>query len=352
MTKPLGKVITNFRSFASNLPQSAEVHAKPGVEFRFPRCLEKRANPMNFRDLEYVLAIAKHGQFSQAAAVCNVSQPALSNQIKKLEQELGCELFLRLSGEVRLTECGKGVVKIAERILNDAQLLKDTASQFSDPEATPFKIGMTPTLAPYLTQFFAELFRVLFPNMTVVMIEDLPHSMLRMVAEHELDTALVAEINHAGDLDFTSIWNEPLFLAMRQAHPLSRLTSIRPEDVPEHDFIRLPYSFGYELETRLPSPGRASRIGKMFDLSALRFETVCRHVCYSDDCTIVSALAAEQFKRDNWPMSFVPFDGPGNVRNLGAATRRNCPRKPLLEKIGHFIYQAPPAGVEPTFMKE
>lgn len=305
---------------------------------------------MNFRDLEYVIAIARCGQFSQAAALCNVSQPALSNQIKKLEHDLGVELFLRLSGEVRLTECGHRVVEIAERILKDAQLLKDTATQFRDPEAVPFKIGLTPTLAPYLTEYFADLFRTLFPTMKVVMIEDLPDNMLQMVEGHKLDLTLVAKSNHRESLDFTSMWSEPLYLAMRTGHPLSTLRSITPEEVPVHDFIRLPYAFGYDLETRLPEPERGNRPGKRFDLSALRFETVCRHVSHSDDCTIVSALAAEQFKRDNWPLSFVPFAGPGNLRNLGAASRKNCPRKPLLDKIGRYISMSPPEGVTPTFL--
>lgn len=306
-------------------------------------------SPMNFRDLEYILAVARAGQFSQAAVKCNVSQPALSNQIKKLELELGADLFLRLSGGVQLTDCGKRVLEIAERVLADAQLIRDTATEFRDPEAIPFKIGMTPTLAPYLTKYFAGLFKTLFPDMKVVLIEDLPQNMMAMVEDHRLDTALIAKTNFEGNLDFTSIWTEPLYLAMREDHPLSTLSSIAAEEVPAHDFIRLPHSFGYELEVRLPSPSSVSRIGKTFDLSALRFETVCRHVCHSDDCTIVSALAAAQFKRDGWPMSFVPFEGPGHLRDLGAVSRPNCPRKILLSKIGTYISKSPPEGVTPTF---
>lgn len=305
---------------------------------------------MNFRDLEYVLAVARAGKFSQAADMCNVSQPALSNQIKKLERELGADLFLRLSGGVQLTDCGKRVLEIAERVLADAQLIRDTAAEFRDPEAIPFRIGITPTLAPYLTKYFAGLFKTLFPDMKVVLIEDLPQNMMSMVEDHMLDTALIAKANFRGDLDFTSIWNEPLYLAMREHHPLSTLSSITPEEVPVHDFIRLPHSFGYDLEPRLPSPDRMSRIGKTFDLSALRFETVCRHVCHSDDCTIVSALAAAQFKRDRWPMSFVPFEGPGNLRDLGTVSRPNYPRKILLSKIGSYINTTPPEGVTPTFV--
>ncbi|WP_375230155.1 LysR family transcriptional regulator [Roseobacter sp. S98] len=304
---------------------------------------------MNLRDLEYAIAVARRGSFSAAAEDCNVSQPALSNQIRKLEKELGTDLFLRLSGEVRPTACGLKVTEIARDVLQRAQRIRDTATEYRDPEAVPFNIGLTPTLAPYLTKYFSELFSALFPDMRVTMIEDLPQNMLQMVENHTLDVALVARLNHNPTLEFTSIWEEPLFLALRKGHPLEGLSSVTPEDVPVHDFIRLPHSFGYDLEARLPTPGPESRASKKFDLTALRFETICRHICHSDDCTIVSALAAEQFRADNWPMSFIPFEAPGHLRNLGAASRLNCPRKPLLAKIGAYILENPPKGVTPTF---
>lgn len=304
---------------------------------------------MNLRDLEYVLAVGRLGSFSRAAEDCNVSQPALSNQIKKLENELGTDLFIRLSGEVRPTVFGERVIGIAKGMLVGAQKIRDAATEFSDPEAVPFSIGLTPTLAPYLTAYFSELFSTLFPTMRVTMIEDLPQNMLQMVEDHVLDVALVAKLNHNSTLDFTSIWEEPLYLSVRNGHPLETMPSIRAEDVPEYDFIRLPHSFGYELEARLPETNAAARAPKTFDLSALRFETICRHICHSDDCTIVSALAAEQFRQDNWPLTFIPFEAPGHLRNLGAASRLNCPRKPLLAKIGTYIQQNPPKGVTPTF---
>ncbi|MCV3273761.1 LysR family transcriptional regulator [Roseobacter sinensis] len=304
---------------------------------------------MNLRDLEYVVAVAKRRNFSAAAEDCNVSQPALSNQIKKLERELGTDLFVRLSGEVRPTALGQRVVGIAQQMLTGARKIKDAATEFRDPEAVPFTIGLTPTLAPYLTKYFSDLFDTLFPKMRVTMIEDLPQNMLQMVEDYALDVALVAKLNHNTALEFTSIWEEPLFLAMRNGHPLETLETIQPEEVPVHDFIRLPHSFGYELEARLPTPDAASRAAKKFDLTALRFETICRHICHSDDCTIISALAAEQFRQDQWPLSFIPFQAPGNLRNLGAASRPNYPRKPLLAKIGHYIRDNPPKGVTPTF---
>ena len=303
---------------------------------------------MNLRDLEYVEAVGRLKSFSAAAADSNVSQPALSNQIKKLEKELGTDLFIRLTGEVRPTPCGERIIEIARDILKNAQRIRDTAMEYRDPEAMPFNIGLTPTLAPYLTDYFSTLFSTLFPAMRVTMIEDLPQNMLQMVEDHALDVALVAQLNHNPTLDFTSIWEEPLYLGLRKGHPLEHLSSIDPEDVPQHDFIRLPHSFGYELEARLPDTNTPARASKRFDLSALRFETICRHICHSNDCTIVSALAAEQFRQDNWPLAFIPFDAPGNMRNLGAASRKHCPRKPLLAKIVAYIQSNPPKGVTPT----
>ncbi|NOC45493.1 hypothetical protein GS605_09365 [Ruegeria sp. HKCCD7559] len=130
--------------------------------------------------------------------------------------------------------------------------------------------------------------------MRVTLVEDLPENMLRMVDDHLLDKALAAKINSSAALDFTSIWSEPLFLALRKGHALCSLSSTTPEDAPPFDFIRLTHCFGYELEGRLPKQDGSSRISKRFDLTTLRFETTCRHICHSDDCTIVSVLAAEQ----------------------------------------------------------
>lgn len=302
---------------------------------------------MNHRDLEYVAAIAKHGSFSAAARECNVSQPALSNQVKKLERELGVDLFLRLSGEVRPTEAGQRIVTITHEVLQGAQKIRDTAAEYLDPEAVPLNLGVTPTLAPYLTRYLAQMFETVSPNMRVILHELLPGDMLERVADHTLDVALVAHSNKSPELDFTPLWEEPLLLGMRRGHPLATRASMTAEDVPEADFIHLPHSFGYALEARLPKPDPSSRGGSGFDLTGARFETVCRHVCASDKCTIVSALAAAQFTLDNWPMSFVPFAPPGNLRCLGAVSRLRCPRKPILVKMGAYIAANPPKGVTP-----
>ncbi|SLN56656.1 LysR family transcriptional regulator [Pseudooctadecabacter jejudonensis] len=303
---------------------------------------------MNLRDLEYVLAVVQNRNFSIAAERCNVSQPALSNQIKKLELELGIDLFLRLPGEVRPTVGGARIAEIASLVQLNVQKIKDLATEYRDPEALPLRVGVTPALAPYLTRYLSDLFGATFPNMRVIMVEDLPDSMLKKVANYELDTALLAQANRSNALDFTPVWKERLMLAMRRGHPLENRPQIFVEDVPADDLIRLPYSFGYDLEARLPVSDNAEKSNKAFDLSAARFDTVCRHLRYSDSVTIVSSVAAEFMQVEDWGMSFVPFAGPGNTRCIGAVSRPNCPRFSILKKMYDYISQQPPGGASPV----
>lgn len=305
---------------------------------------------MNLRDFEYVISLAQTKSFSSAARACNVSQPALSNQIKKLEQELGAKLFDRATNDVRLTELGQRVVEPAEQILMYAQRVRDVAEEYRDPETQTLKIGMTPTLAPYLTKYVGDLLNKLYPNMPIRLVEEKPDELTKMVEESYLDFALISKKNHKAKLNFQSLWLEPVFLAVREGHYLARKESIRARDVPENLMIRLSISFGYDLEANLPKH-RADLGNKIdFDLSAVRFETLCRHVSNSDDCTIVNAIAAEQFKRDNWGLAFIKFRDEGNMRDLGMVSRPEFSRDKQLREIGQYINETPPVGVVPTFV--
>src|SRR6187401_3537812 len=105
---------------------------------------------MNLRDLQYLVAVADHGHFGRAAEACYVSQPTLSTQIKKLERDLGVELVERNPRQVLLTAAGEQVVERARVILGEADTIRNIALQAKDPEAGSIRMGLFPTLAPYL----------------------------------------------------------------------------------------------------------------------------------------------------------------------------------------------------------
>lgn len=312
---------------------------------------------MNLRDLKYVEAVANHRNFSRAAQECNVSQPALSAQVKKLEQELGVTLFERKVSEVNLTEFGSRALEAAKQILRQTDAIREIAMEYRDLEALPFKIGMTPTLAPYLTKYFRDMLFELYPSMRVILVEDKPFELAQMVERQEVDIALLARKSHerifscsdSNAPHFSSIWLETLYLGVRKGHTLTQQSGILAKDVPADLLIRFNIPFGYDLEKDLPDMSDKLHEQTGFDVSAARFETVCRHISHSDNCTIINAIAAAQFEKDNWGLEFIEFEDDGNLRDLGMVSRRGYARQIVLEKIGNYINEKPPGGVKPIY---
>lgn len=315
---------------------------------------------MNLRDLVYVVAVADHLNFTRASRTVNVSQPALSNQIKKLEAELGTDIFERGKNEVRLTEFGAQVVSAARQINLLVDSIGDIAQQYRDVQAMPLRLGLTPTLAAYLSRYFSDMMAELFPRMRLIIVEELPVEMAQMVERQALDVALIARKSHVmiyGEpekrvMDFTPFWLEPLFLGVREGHPLTKHRELPARNVPEELLIRFSVSFGYDLESDLPTPSSNSAETVGIDVRSARFETVCRHVAQSDACTIINAIAAMQFKRDNLGLAFIPFSDAGNLRELGAITRPEYSRFAVVEAMQRYIQAAPPPGTLPFASRE
>lgn len=315
---------------------------------------------MNLRDLVYVVAVADHQSFTRAARAVNVSQPALSNQIKKLEAELGTEIFERAKNEVRLTEFGERIVASARQINVLVDGINEVAQQYRDVQAMPLRLGLTPTLAAYLSRYFLDMMAELFPNMRLIIVEELPVAMAQMVERQALDVALIARKSHAlifGDGDkramtFTPLWLEPLLLGVRRGHPLTAEREIYAKEVPADLLIRFSVPFGYDLEKDLPEPSSTAAATVGIDVKSARFETVCRHVAHSDACTIINAIAAMQFRRDNLGLDFIAFRDEGSLRELGAITRPEYSRFAVVEAMQRYIQLTPPRGTFPYASRE
>lgn len=306
---------------------------------------------MNFRDLQYVIAVAEHQNFTRAAQAVAVSQPALSNQIRKLEAELGVAIFERGKDGVHLTGFGQELIAHAQQVVEIVDGIGDLARRHQTTELPPIRLGMTPTLAAYLSRYFRALFAQLVPDRKIIIVEEYPGALARMVEDRSVDMAFIARksFDHiyrgsTRPLDFTSLWLEPLYLGMRKGHPLSRRSSIWAHEVPADQLIRFPISFGYDLEQDLPKPSETVAEETGIDVTTARFETVCRYVAQSEACTMVNAIAAEQFKRDGFGLTFLPFDDKGNMRELGALTRPQYPDPEIIEAMGKHIHLDPPQG--------
>jgi DNA-binding transcriptional LysR family regulator len=168
---------------------------------------------MNLRDLQYLVALAEHRHFGHAADACFVSQPTLSTQIKKLEDELGVPLVERTPRKVLLTEVGRDIAIRARDVLNEIEQIRGVARRTLDPESGTVRLGIFPTLGPYLLPHVLPLVRTAFPRLELLLVEEKTEAVLRMLREGKLDAGILALPLHEDSLGRSdrgsSPWSRP-----------------------------------------------------------------------------------------------------------------------------------------------
>jgi len=182
-------------------------------------------HPFTLRQLQYVVAIADRLSFRKAADACNVSQPSLSAQIAQLEAALGVQLFERNRRRVLVTDAGRGVVERARRLLVEADDLRESSASLGDPLARTLRLGVIPTISPYLLPAIAPALRVAYPKLGITWIEDKTEVLVRSLDVGDLDAALLALEADIGDVDHDPIARDLFVLAAPREHPLGRKSS-------------------------------------------------------------------------------------------------------------------------------
>ena len=187
----------------------------------------RRVAPHRFtlRQLQYLVAVADRLSFHKAADACGVSQPSLSAQIAQLEAALGARLFERDRRRVLVTDAGRDVVDRARRLLVEAEDLEASTASFGDPFARTLRLGVIPTISPYLLPAVTPALRAAYPNLTVTWVEDKTEVLLRDLDVGGLDAALLALEADVGDLEHAAIARDAFVLAAPRDHPLARKTS-------------------------------------------------------------------------------------------------------------------------------
>jgi LysR family hydrogen peroxide-inducible transcriptional activator len=177
---------------------------------------------MNLRDLAYLVAVAEHRHFGKAAEACYVSQPTLSTQIKKLERELGVELIERTPRQVMLTDVGERVVDRARGILGEVDAIRGIARRAQDPEAGTLRMGLFPTLAPYLLPHVVPRLHQRFPELELLLVEEKTEVVLDQLRDGRLDVGLLALPVLDDQLCREELFTEDFVLAVPADHRLAR----------------------------------------------------------------------------------------------------------------------------------
>jgi len=192
---------------------------------------------MEMHQLRYVVAVARAGNFSRAADQCHVSQPSLSQQIQKLEEELGERLFDRTKREARLTSHGESFLPRAIRVLEEVDAAKREATDARQLLRGTLSIGVLPTIAPFLLPKILAEFTKAFPGVEVVLQEDTTAHLLKLVLGCEIDFALASQPISDSRLELRELFSEELLLSLPPGHPLTRKRVIPLSDLENQPFI-------------------------------------------------------------------------------------------------------------------
>jgi LysR family transcriptional regulator, hydrogen peroxide-inducible genes activator len=288
---------------------------------------------MNLQDFRYIAAVSLLRHFGRAAEACHVSQPTLSSQIRKLEEELGVALFERTNKRVELTAAGERIVKHANRVLEEAGQIEAIAKAERDPMRGPLRLGAIPTLAPYLMPLILQSLQTECPGLTVELWEDGTHRLVEMVRDHRLDAALLATIVEGPELTELSLFDEPLIAALPPDHPLTSRRTLAESEL-AGDVLVL--ADGHCLSNQaLQACGRRQRRQGAWQAASL--ETLVNLVAAGYGTTLIPALAAPSLSTRDIVLR--PLEGR-TVRTIRLASRPTFPRPQALRALERVIRNA------------
>jgi LysR family transcriptional regulator, hydrogen peroxide-inducible genes activator len=301
---------------------------------------------MNLRDLRYMVAVAEERHFGRAAERCHVSQPTLSGQLRKLEESLGVTLFERTSRSVAITPLGEEILLHARLALEQAEQIEAIARAQRNPMAGPLRLGVIPTVSPYLMPLVLGALKQRYPALTPVLFEEMTDALLQRLAAHEIDAAVLATRPDAAELASIPLFDEPFWVACPQDHPLARKVEIAEADLAEVDLLLL--TDGHCLRDQvLKVCARAGRpAGHRFaDLRASSLETLLNMVAAGFGCTLVPALAVRSPHLTGAGIVARPLKSASAMRPVALWYRRSFPQPALLSVLADVMVERLPDRV-------
>lgn len=300
---------------------------------------------MNLRELGYIVAVAETRHFGKAAERCFVSQPTLSGQIRKLEEELGVTIFERTNRSVEITPVGETIVRHARDILEQVEIIEQLAQAHQDPLAGPLRIGAIPTLSPYLMPLILLPLKKQHPQMKLVLSEELTEVLLHRLRNHEIDAALLATPVEEADLESLPLFDEPFWIAYPRKHPFYTKESITRRDLDRENLLLL--AEGHCLAKQAMDVCHIEREaqGEMADLRASSLETLIQLVSAGFGVTLVPALAMQGSWTTGTGVVAQPLDWPDASRRVSLVFRHSYPRREALTELAAIIHDHLPNTV-------
>lgn len=294
---------------------------------------------MNLRDLRYLVALDEHRHFGRAAEASFVSQPTLSTQLKKLEDELGVQLIER-GNPVMLTEVGRAIVTRAREVLREVEQIREEARRHRDPEAGSLRLGLFPTLGPYLLPHVMPQLRARFPQLELYLVEEKTELLLQMLQHGELDAAILAlPVEVHGAIEQEVLFDEPFVLALPADQPPPLHLPVPVPELKAQSLLLL--EEGHCLRDQALEVCTRAGARERSGFRATSLETLRQMVAAGVGMTLLPVLSVKPPVATNPSLRLLPFEAPAPRRTLGLLWRRQSARAPLMPALAGVLRSLP-----------
>jgi LysR family hydrogen peroxide-inducible transcriptional activator len=301
---------------------------------------------MNLRDLEYLVAVAEHQHFGRAAKACFVSQPTLSTQIKKLETELGVPLVERNSRNVILTAAGERIVERARVLLREADTIHDIARRAKDPEAGTLRVGLFPTLGPYLLPHVIPAVHERFPQLELLLVEEKTDVVLQRLRGGGLDVGVLALPVDRDQLHCEPLFEEDFLLAVPADHPFASTPGPAPTSVIAGARLLL-LDEGHCLREQALSVCDLAGASERRDFRATSLETLRQMVAAGVGITLLPELAVQPPVPPSKDIALIRFREPVPRRQIAMFWRETSAYRDFLPLLAALFRDVPGGIVRP-----
>jgi LysR family transcriptional regulator, hydrogen peroxide-inducible genes activator len=268
---------------------------------------------MEFNQLRYVCAIADTGSFSRAAERCHVAQPSLSQQVLKLEEDLGARLFDRLGRSVRLTEAGRAFLPHARSILHQMEAARSGVEDKRTDVRCSVAVGVIPTIAPYLIPQYVAAFSKKYPEARLRIAEETTPVLIEELRNLSIDVAILSLPLRHKEFEIFPLRTEPLYAVLPKEHPKASARSVALKDLRGEQFVMLRDGHCFR-DLSLTACTRA-KLNPRIAFESGQFSSLLGMVAAGVGISLVPEMAIDRSTR----CSYVRLSDPRAMRTVVAA---------------------------------
>ncbi|MGD2116731.1 MAG: hydrogen peroxide-inducible genes activator [Chromatiales bacterium] len=297
---------------------------------------------MTLNELKYIVAVAREHHFGQAAKACFVSQPTLSVAVKKLEEELGVSIFERGQGDVSVTAIGEQIVAQAQRVLEEADGVKQLALQGKNQLTGPLRLGAIYTIGPYLFPSLIPLLAETAPEMPLIIEENYTSVLTEKLKQGELDAIIISKPFTEPGILTLDLYQEPFVILLPSAHPLTRYKTIKKQQLLEENILLLGagHCFRDQVLKFCPEclPSGKTTSGVMSgNLEGSSLETIRYMVASGLGLTLLPCTAAGADRFSERLIAIRRFEREQPARFVSIAWRKSFPRPEVITALKSAI---------------